>query len=104
MAASITISLVDFVKIDKDYISCHFKCRIKNKTVVSTVSFEPYDGKIEISFMDMLLHPRESYNKYHHTPITIFAQESQKTIVVKAFKKVSNYFVWNQQKNRYIYN
>ena len=96
--------LVDFVTIDKQYISCHFKCKVKDKTVVSTVNFEPYDGKIEISVFDMIVHPIESYNRYYHTPITIFGEDHQKTIVLKAFKKVSNYFVWNQQENRYIYN
>ncbi|MDQ7044945.1 MAG: hypothetical protein Q9M32_03405 [Sulfurimonas sp.] len=96
--------LVDFVKIDRFYISCHFKCRVKDKTVVSTVSFEPYEGKIEISILDMLFHPVKSYNRYYHTPITIFAEDAQHTIVLKAFKKVSNYFVWNQQENKYIYN
>ncbi len=96
--------LVDFVRIDKTYISCHFKCKVKDKTVVSTVAFEPYHGRIEISFLDMILHPIKSYNKYYHTPITIYGEYSQETIVLKAFKKVSNYFVWNQQQNRYIYN
>lgn len=96
--------LVDFVKIDKSYIACHFKCKIKDKTVVSTLDFEPYDGKIKISFFDMILHPIKSYNRYYHTPITIFSQTSQETIVLKAFKKVSNYFVWNAERNCYIYN
>lgn len=96
--------LVDFVTIDRMYISCHFRCRIKDKTVVSTVSFEPYEGKIVISFMDKIFHPIRSYNKYYHTPIKIFSDDGQKTIVLKAFKKVSNYFVWNHQQNRYIYN
>lgn len=98
------LDLVDFVKIDKMYISCHFKCKVKDKTVVSTVSFEPFEGKIEITTLDMILHPIKSYNKYYHTPITIFGDECQKTIVLKAFKKVSNYFVWNQQEKKYIYN
>lgn len=96
--------LVDFVTIDRHYISCHFKCKIKDKTVVSTLNFEPYGGKIEISLFDMIFHPIKSYNKYYHTPITIFSEDSHETIVLKAFKKVSNYFVWNQQEDRYIYN
>ena len=96
--------LVDFVRIDQSYISCHFKCKIKDKTVVSTLAFEPYNGKIEISTLDMILHPIKSYNKYYHTPITIFAEDCHETIVLKAFKKVSNYFVWNQQQDCYIYN
>lgn len=98
------IDLVDYISIDSLHISCHFKCKVKDKTVVSTVNFEPYEGKIEISVLDMLLHPINSYNKYYHTPITIFSKDCQQTIVLKAFKKVSNYFVWNQQEKKYIYN
>jgi hypothetical protein len=98
------LSLIDFVKIDRFYVSCHFKCRVKGKTVVSTVPFEPYDGKIEIRWQDIILHPIKSYNRYYHTPITIYGNDCHETIVLKAFKKVSNYFVWNQQEHRYIYN
>ncbi len=98
------ISLIEFVKIDKFYVSCHFKCNIKGKTVVSTVPFEPYDGKIIFTWQDILLHPVKSYNRYYHTPITIYGNDTHDTIVLKAFKKVSNYFIWNQQENRYIYN
>ena len=97
-------ALVDFVKIDKSYISFHFKCKIKDKTVVSTVAFEPYNGKIEIPILDKILHPIKSYEKYYHTPIIIYGESNQETIVLKAFKKVSNYFIWNQQQNRYTYN
>lgn len=95
--------LIDFVKIDRQYISCHFKCTIKDKTVVSTVSFEPYEGKIDISLFDIIFHPLKSRDRYYHTPIIIHSDEHQNTIVLKAFKKVSNYFVWNQKENRYIY-
>ena len=96
--------LVDYIKIDKFFISCHFKCKVKDKTVVSTLAFEPYDGRIEIGLIDIIIHPIKSYNRYYHTPITIFSKECNETIVLKAFKKVSNYFVWNQQQNKYIYN
>lgn len=98
------LALVDFVTIDTEYISCHFKCQIKGKTVVSTVSFEPYDGRIDISIIDIIIHPLKSYNRYHHTPIVIFNQDVHETIVLKAFKKVSNYFIWNHTQERYIYN
>ncbi|MDF1875562.1 hypothetical protein JHD48_07430 [Sulfurimonas sp. SAG-AH-194-I05] len=97
-------SLVEYVKIDRFYISCHFKCDIKNKTVVSTVAFEPYNGKIEFTWAEIIFHPIRSYNKYYHTPITIYGDDVHDTIVLKAFKRVSNYFVWNQQQERYIYN
>lgn len=98
------VSLIEYVKIDRFYISCHFKCSVKNKVVVSTVRFEPFDGAIEFSWQDILFHPIKSYNRYYHTPITIYSNNSHNTIVLKAFKKVSNYFVWNNQENRYIYN
>ena len=55
------VSLLDFVKIDRFYVVCHFKCKVKNKTVVSTVPFEPYDGRIEIEWKDVFFHPIESY-------------------------------------------
>ena len=46
--------LVDFVKIDKNFISCHFKCKVKDKTVVSTLAFEPCGGPVKISFFEMI--------------------------------------------------
>ncbi len=98
------LPLVEFVKIDRFYISCHFKCRIKNKTVISTVPFEPYDGKLEFTWQEILFHPMKSYNRYYHTPITIYSNDCPDMIVYKAFKKVSRYFIWNQQQNKYIYN
>jgi len=97
------LALLDFVKIDKFYVVCHFKCKKTNKTVVSTVPFEPYDGKIEISFQDMLLHPIESYNRYFHTPITIYGNDCHETIVLKAFEKVAQYFDWSSKEQKYIY-
>lgn len=95
--------LVDFVTVDASHVICYFKCNIKNKTVVSTVPFEPFKGKITFTIKDILLHPIKSYNRYYHTPITIFGEQCQETIVLKAFKNVSNYFTWNQQQDRYIY-
>jgi len=97
-------SLLDFVRIDRHYVICHFKCKVKNKTVVSTVPFEPYDGKIEITFKEILLHPIKTYNRYYHTPITIYGENTHETIILKAFEKVSKYFIWNDQKQQYIYN
>ena len=95
--------LLEFVKIDRFYVVCHFKCSITNKTIISTVPFEPYDGKIEISWQDLLRHPIESYNKYYHTPITIYNNNSQETIVFKAFEKISNYFEWSDSYKSYVY-
>jgi len=97
------VSLLDFVKIDRFYVVCHFKCKTKNKTVISTVPFEPYDGRIEIAWQDILLHPVESYNKYYHTPIKIYGDDCHETIVLKAFEKVSQHFEWNAKEQKYIY-
>ena len=96
-------SLLEYVKIDKFYVSCHFKCSVTNKTVVSTVPFEPYEGKIELSWQDIVFHPIQSWDKYYHTPITIYNSECKDTIVKKAFKKVSKYFKWDADTQKYIY-
>lgn len=98
------LELLDSIEIDKFYVICHFKCHFTHKTVISTVPFEPYDGKIEITLKDILLHPIKSYNRYYHTPITIYNHNCNDTIVLKAFEKVSKYFVWDTHLNKYIYN
>jgi hypothetical protein len=97
------ILLLDSLKMDRSHVVCHFKCDITNRTVISKVPFEPYEGKIKIRLQDMLLHPVESYNRYYHTPITIYNGSCNKTIVLKAFEKVSQHFVWSKQRKRYIY-
>jgi len=94
--------LVDFVKMDRFYVVCHFKCRVTNKSVISAIPFEPYEGKIEISWFDMLLHPIQSYQKYYHTPIIIYGKDCHETILLKAFKKVSKNFKWSQEYKQYI--
>ncbi|MFT7860569.1 MAG: hypothetical protein ABXS93_06505 [Sulfurimonas sp.] len=96
--------LVEYIHIDTVSIVCHFKCRESNKEVISQLAFEPYDGKIEISWKDMLLHPIDSYNKYYHTPIVIYAHDTHDTIIEKAFKKVANHFYWSSEKQQYICN
>jgi len=98
------INLLDHVKIDRFYVVCHFKCMVTNKVVVSTVPFEPYSGKIEITAKDIFLHPIQSYNRYYHTPITIYGNNCQETVVLKAFEKISEYFIWDKKKEIYIYN
>ena len=98
------INLLDHVKIDKFYVVCHFKCSMTKKVVVSTVPFEPYSGKIEITWQEALLHPIQSYNRYYHTPITIYGNDCKDTVVLKAFEKISEYFKWDSEKQRYIYN
>ena len=96
-------SLLEYVKIDKFYVSCHFRCSVTNKTVISTVPFEPYEGKIELSWQDIVFHPIQSWDKYYHTPITIYDLACEDTIVKKAFKKVSKYFKWDVDTQNYIY-
>ena len=98
------ISLVDYLRIDSLSVTCHFKCDTTNKTVVSSVPFEPFDGKIELSWQEMLFHPIKSYNRYYHTPITIYGEDTHETIVLKAFMKVSNSFRWSLKDEKYIIN
>ncbi|DAB28830.1 MAG: hypothetical protein A2513_07785 [Sulfurimonas sp. RIFOXYD12_FULL_33_39] len=97
------LALLDYVKIDKYSVVCCFKCNVKNKSVVSVVPFEPFDGKIEISLKEMIFHPINSYNRYYHTPITIYGDGSKETIVLKAFKKVAHNFEYDELKHKYIY-
>ena len=98
------LALVDRVEIDRHYVHCHFKCSIKQKTVVSTVPLEPFNGKVVLTYKEILLHPIQSYNRYFHTPIFIYGNDCDQTLVLKAFKSVANSFVWNQQEQKYIYN
>lgn len=97
------ISLLDYIKIDSFSVVCHFKCQETNKSVVSSVPFEPYEGKIEFKWQDIAFHPIKSYNRYYHTPITIYGNDTHETIVLKAFKKVANKFKWNSEKNSYTF-
>jgi len=98
------IALLEYVKIDSFSVVCHFKCKETNRRIVSSVPFEPYEGKIEFTWQELLFSPLKSYNKYYHTPIVIYGSDTHETIVVKAFKKVSSHFTWNTQKQTYIYN
>jgi hypothetical protein len=95
------LSLLDYVKIDRFSVVCHFKCKETDRSIVSKVPFEPYEGEIIITWKDMLLHPLKSYQRYYHTPITIYAIDSHETIVLKAFEKVSAHFRWNVELQRY---
>jgi hypothetical protein len=94
--------LVDFVKMDRFSVVYHFKCKVTNKSVMSSVPFEPFEGKIEITWQDILFHPIASYNRYYHTPITIYAKDNHNTILLKAFKKVSSKFKWSTEYNQYV--
>ena len=95
-------ALVDVIKIDRFDVICYFRCKITNKSVVATVPFEPFKGKIEIIWYDILLHPIRSYNKFYHTPIKIYSKDTHETILLKAFEKVSSKFKWSSQYNQYI--
>ena len=95
--------LLDFVKIDRFYVVCHFKCDITKKNVISSVPFEPYEGAIEITFKEALFHPIASYNKYYHTPIVIYDNNCQESVVVKAFKRVSNKFRWDHEEEKFVH-
>jgi len=97
------ISLLDSVEMDRFHVVCYFRCNITKKMIVSSVPFEPYDGKIELKWQDILFHPLKSYHRYYHTPITIYDNNCHETIVLKAFEKVSQHFVYNKEKERYIY-
>ena len=96
------LPLLDYIKIDSFSVICHFKCKETSKKIVSSVPFEPYEGKIEFTWKDIIFHPMKSYNRYYHTPITIYGNDTHETIVLKAFQKVANKFRWNSEKNRYI--
>ena len=96
--------LIEFIKIDKYHVSCSFKCSVTNRSVISVVPFEPYEGKIEFTWKEILLHPILSYNRYYHTPITIFGNNCHETIILKAFEKVAQHFVWDEKENKYVYN
>lgn len=97
-------NIIEYVKIDKFYVVCHFKCKVKNKTVISKIPFEPYEGKIEFTWQDILFHPIRSYNRYYHTPIIIFDEVlDDDTLVQKAFEKVAKYFRWDSKLQNYVY-
>jgi hypothetical protein len=96
------LSILEYINIDDSTVVCHFKCQETNKSIVSIVPFEPYDGKIILTLKDILLHPIKSYNRYYHTPIMIYGNQAENTIVLKAFQQVSGSFSWNKQKQKYI--
>lgn len=96
--------LLHHVKIDQFYVVCYFRCKVKNKTVISKIPFEPYNGKIEFTWKDILFHPIRSYNIYYHTPIKIYDYSKyDETLVQKAFNKVSKYFRWDSKLQNYVY-
>jgi hypothetical protein len=98
---SIIHTLLEYVEVDGERVVCHFKCPQSDKRIVSAVAFEPYSGKIVITWKDILFHPIKSYKRYYHTPIVIFGNDTQHTIVMKAFKQVSTQFLWDEKEKTY---
>jgi len=96
------IALLDHIEIDATTLRYHFRCQECEKKIVSIIPFEPYDGKIILTWKDILLHPLKSYERYYHTPIVIYGNESEKTVLFKAFEKVSNHFSWNDKSQKYM--
>jgi hypothetical protein len=96
------MQLLEYVKVDASRVVCHFKCLESDRTIVSVVPFEPYSGKIVLSLKDILLHPIQSYNRYYHTPIVIYGDEINETIVYKAFEQVYDHFIWNEKEQRFL--
>ncbi|QSZ41980.1 hypothetical protein GJV85_07615 [Sulfurimonas aquatica] len=97
------VSLLEYVDIDRFNVTCHFKCEHSNKSIVSIVPFEPCRARVELSWLEMLLHPFKSYESYHNRPITIYSDEDHESIIIKAFLKVSPHFIWNNKKKKFIY-
>lgn len=89
------LSHLERVHVDKFNVYCYFTCKDdsnKERHILSTLPFEPYEGKIEFKYIDLLLHPLESWDRYYHTPITIYSQENQHSIVQKAFSRIEDKF------------
>jgi hypothetical protein len=96
-------ALVESIEIDKFHISCLFRCSVTKRSVLCTLPFEPYEGKIEFTWQEIVFHPINSYNKYYHTPINVYSESCQETILLKAFEKVSDNFIWNEELKKYVY-
>lgn len=94
--------LVENIKIDKEHIVFYFRCPKTHRVIKSELPFEPYSGKIEFTWQELLLHPIDSYNRYYHTPIIIYDQKNEETILKKAFERVADQFLWDEPHGRYI--
>ncbi|MBU0632777.1 hypothetical protein KKA17_09025 [bacterium] len=83
------------VHVDKHNVYCYFTCKDESnreRHILSTLPFEPYEGKMVFTYKDVLLHPFKTWDRYYHTPITIYSYENQKSIVEKAFSLIENKF------------
>lgn len=96
------LALIEYIKINQFYVSFHFRCPITKEIVVSTVPFEPYDGKIKFKWYEIVFFPIQSYKRYYHTPITIYSAKEEHTILLKAFDKVKKNFHWDNKEKIYI--
>ncbi len=89
------------VHVDKHNVYCYFTCideKERVRHIISTLPFEPYEGKIIFSYADVILHPLRSWEKYYHTPITIYSKENHKSIVQKAFSFIEDKFYFKDDK------
>ncbi|WP_345991383.1 hypothetical protein [Sulfurimonas sp. HSL-1716] len=89
------LNYVERVHVDKFNVYCYFTCkdeRDRVRHILSTIPFEPYEGKMVFSYKDVLLHPFRSWERYYHTPITIYSPDNQETIVQKAFALIEDKF------------
>jgi hypothetical protein len=89
------------MEVDAKSVTCHFRCPKSQKVLVVSVDFGPFEIA-EISVKDWILSPITSYKKRYATPITLYAQECQQSLLFKAFKKVAFEFKWSDEYNSYI--
>jgi hypothetical protein len=101
ISKEVLAEFLESVHVDQSHIHCHFLYDDGNgrlKQVVSTVPFEPYEGPIVFTLKDILLHPLSSLHRYYHTPITVYSDSIDESIVKKAFEKISDRFYFDAEK------
>jgi hypothetical protein len=96
------LALIEYIKINQFYVSFHFRCPLTKEIVISTVPFEPYEGKIKFKWYEIVFSPICCYKRYYHTPITIYSAHEDNTILLKAFEKVKKKFLWDSKEKKYI--
>jgi len=97
------LPLLDYIEVNSTTILYHFRCKESDKKVIATMPFEPYDGKVSLKWTEILLHPFKAYYRYYHTPIVIYSDQQEHSILLKAFNVISHHFIWNEKKQKYIY-
>lgn len=96
------LPLVSHIDVTDTSISCHFICPKKNKEIISTVPIEPILVQHKISMLNFFLHPIQSWKLKHHKRTTIYGEDSENSLVLKSFYKISNKFTWNTKYNSFI--